>query len=94
MFAEQPDAFLRDFGVPCTAAGRSFTGILDTPDEGLSMAGVNVLSTMYTLVMTTADQVAAGITSGSGIAVNGVAYVVRDVLLQDDGTFTQLNLSR
>ena len=65
MFAENPAVFLRDFGVPCVANGRSFTGILDTPDETMNMVGVNVLSTMYTLLVKTADQAAAGIASGA-----------------------------
>ena len=94
MFAENLDVFLRDFGVPCSANARSFTGIFDTPDETLNMAGVNVLSTMYSLTVKTSDANAAALVSGNSITVNGTAYVVRDVMLRDDGALTQLNLSK
>lgn len=94
MFAENLDVFLREFGLPCTAGASSFTGILDTPDESMSMAGVSVLSTMYELRCKTSDATAAALVSGSGITVNAVAYVVRDVMLEDDGAFTKLTLSR
>ena len=94
MFAENPDVFLRDFGVPCIAAGRGFSGILDTPDETMNMGGVNVLSTMYTLQCKTSDVLASAIVSGTAISVNAAAFVVRDVLSQDDGVFSQLTLSK
>jgi len=94
MFAENPDVFLRDFGVPCSANGRSFTGVLDTPDETLNMAGVNVLSTMYECQIKTSDSQAAHLVSGTAFTANGIAYVVRDVMLLDDGLFTKLSLSK
>lgn len=94
MFAEQPDVFLRDFGVPCTSGGQSFTGILATPDETSSMAGVNVLSTMYTLLIKTSSGSLAGITSGGNLVAGTISFVVRDVMLQDDGLFTLLTLSK
>lgn len=93
MFAENPDVFLRDFGVLCVAGGKTFTGLLDTPDETLNMGGVNVLSTMYVCVVKSSDVAVAGVVTGTPITVNGAAYVVRDVLLQDDGVFTHLTLS-
>lgn len=93
-FAETPAVFLADFGVPCVANGRSFTGILDTPDDMLNAAGVNYLSTGYLLTMRTLDATAAGLLSGNTVTVNGVAYVARDVMLVDDGTFTHVNLSK
>ena len=94
MLTETPDVFLRDFGVPCTAGGQAFTGILDTPDETLNMAGINLLSTMYTLLIKTASVAAAGITSGVSLVAGGTSFVVRDVVLQDDGLFTSLTLSK
>lgn len=94
MFAENPDVFLRDFGVPCSANGQTFTGILDTPDETLNMAGVNMLSTMYTLTVKTSAATAAALASGTAITVNASAFVVRDVMLEDDGVFTKLTLSK
>lgn len=92
-FVDNPDVYLRDFGVPCVAASRNFLGIFDRPDEVMSMGGVNVISTMYVMVVKTADAVASAIVSGSAMTVNGVSYVVRDAIAQDDGTFTQLTLS-
>jgi len=94
VFAENAAVFLADFGVPCSANAQSFTGILDQPDETLNMAGVNVLSTMYTLLLKTSDSAAAALASGTAITVNGTAFVVRDVMLKDDGVFTQLTLSK
>ena len=94
MFTESLDIFLADFGVPCAANGRNFTGLLDEPDETLNMAGVNVLSTMYSCRVKTSDSLAASLASGSAITVNAVAYVIRDVVLLEDGAFTHLSMSR
>ena len=94
MLAENPLVFLQDFGVSCVAGGQTFLGVLDTPDETLNMADVNVISTMYCCTVRTSDVAAAGLSSGSAITVAGVSYVIRDVLLQDDGVFSHLSLSR
>lgn len=94
MFIESLDVFLRDFGLPCVAGGRNFIGILDTPDETMNMAGVNVLSTMYVCTVKTSDAQAASLVSGVAITVNGTAFVIRDVMLEDDGAFTKLTLSK
>ena len=94
MFAENLAVFFADFGVACTAGTYAFTGILDTPDESMNMAGVNLLSTMYELICKTTDVHAAGIATGSSITAAGNAYVVRDVMLEDDGAITKLTLSR
>jgi hypothetical protein len=94
MFTENPAVFVRDFGVPCSCGDYNFTGVLDVPDETLNMGGVNVLSTMYVLLVASADVVSAGIASASAIVVNGQAFVVRDVLSIDDGLFNQLTLSK
>lgn len=94
MFAENLDVFLRDFGLTCVAGSRSFSVLLDTPDETMNMAGVNVLSTMYACTAKTSDVQAAALASGSPVTVAGTAYVVRDVVLQDDGAFTKLTLSK
>lgn len=93
MFAENPDVFLQDFGVVCVSGGQTFRGLLDTPDETLNMGGVNVVSTMYVLTVKGSDVTLAGIASGVGVTVSGRAYVVRDVLQQDDGVFVHLTLS-
>lgn len=94
MLTEVLDIFLRDFGVTCVANGFTFTGILDTPDQTMNMAGVNVMSTMYTVLCKTSDVTAAAITSGTSLTASAIAFRVRDVVLQDDGAFSQLTLSR
>jgi hypothetical protein len=94
MFGENLDIFLRDFGAPCTVAGQPITGILNQPDDQMLMAGVNILSTMYALTVKTADVTAQLIKSKTVILINTVSYEVRDVMLQDDGSFTILTLSK
>ena len=94
MFSESTAVFLADFGVACTSGAVNFKGILDAPDDTLSMGGVNVLSTMYQLTVQASDVQAATIKSGSAISVAGVAYEVRDVLSVDDGVFNTLTLTK
>ena len=94
MIAESLDVFLADFGVICTSGGQTFRGLLDSPDETLNMGGVNIVSTMYVCTAKTADVSAAGVVSGVSVTVGGVSYVVRDVLLVDDGAFSHLTLSK
>ena len=94
MFTEGLDVFLADFGVPCVANGHTFTGLLDMPDETMNMAGVNVMSTMYVCTIKTSDGLTASLASGTAITVNAAAYVIRDVVLLEDGSFTQLAMSR
>lgn len=91
--AENLDVFLRDFGVTCVFAGHTFLGIFDRPDDIMNMGGVNVSSTMYLVTVKSSDVAAAVIKSGSTGTVNGISYVVRDVLMLDDGTFSNLTLS-
>lgn len=91
---ENLSVFLRDFGVQCSANGHQFLGLLDTPDQTMNMSGVNVVSTMYACTVMTSDATSAGLTSGLSIVVGGVSYVIRDVLLQDDGAFSTLTLSK
>jgi len=101
MFAESRSVFLRDFGVPCTCGAWAFTGILDAPDDTLSMGGVNVLSTMWALTLPYSDVVAGAIVSGSAIAVDATSmglgnltFTVRDVLSIDDGAWNHLTLTK
>lgn len=94
MFTETLGAFLADFGVPVTCGSSSFVGILDKPDETMSAAGVNVLSTMYLLQVLTSDVQAAAIVSGVALQVAGQAFTVRDVLSHEDGAFSMLTLSK
>ncbi|MEI8327174.1 MAG: hypothetical protein WCH44_17795 [Betaproteobacteria bacterium] len=94
MLTENIGVLLKDFGVPCAAAGYSFTGIFDAPDDTLNMGGINVLSTMYRLTAQTSDVLDGAIESGSVLTVNGSAFVVRDVISVDDGVFSHLTLSK
>jgi hypothetical protein len=95
MFAENPDVFLKDFGVTVELSSSCCCkGIFDQPDEGFQMGGRNVLSTSYQVTVKTSDVQAAGTASGSAITVDGVAYTVRDVLQEDDGVFCKLTLTR
>lgn len=93
MLTENPDVFLQDFGVMCSSGGRAFMGLLDTPDETLNMGGINLISTMYVLAVKSTDVAQSAIVTGSAITVGGKPYVVRDVLQQDDGVFSNLTLS-
>ena len=86
--------FFADFGVPCSVGAINFTAIFDLPDDTWSAAGVNVQGTGYLLQARTSDIVAASITSGTNVTVNGTVYVVRDVMLIDDGAVTHLTLSK
>lgn len=92
--SEYLPGFFADFGVACSANGVGFTGILDKPDEQLSLSGVNVLSTMYLLALQSSDRAAASIATGTVVTVAGTTYTVRDVMLVDDGAITHLTLSR
>ena len=94
MFTEDLSIFFADFGVPCTFGAYAFTGILDTPDEALSMGGVNVLSTMYQLRCPRADVIASGMASDSIISVSGQAYKVRDIMRSDDGAISSMSLTK
>lgn len=93
MLTENPDVFLQDFGVMCSSGGRAFMGLLDTPDETLNMGGINLISTMYVLAVKSTDVAQSAIVTGSAITVGGKPYIVRDVLQQDDGVFSNLTLS-
>lgn len=86
--------FFADFGVPCSVGATNFTGILDMPDDTWSAAGVNVQGTGYLLQARTSDIALAAISSGTTVTVGGRAYVVRDVMLIDDGAVTHLTLSK
>jgi hypothetical protein len=93
-WVEDLDAFMGDFGVACSKGGTAFTGVLDTPDETLNLGGVNMLSTMYALQVKTVTATALSIATGDTLTVGGGTYIVRDVMLEDDGAFSKLTLSK
>src|SRR5471030_3151613 len=92
---EDLSAFMEDHGLPCTAGGPNvFLGILDQPDDGVSVGGKAMTSTMYALTVLTTDVAARGLKYGVAVTVDGRAFTVRESLSLDDGTFTQLTLTK
>lgn len=85
-----PDSYLADFGVDCVAGSVTGKGILDMP--GQVIAGDMVLTTDFTLTAKAADF--GDLLYDSEITVNGVAYVVRETRLIDDGLFCEISLQR
>lgn len=91
-FAEDPSPFLAEFGVPCSAGAVQFTGLLDQPDELLSLPRANAHSRQYELTYTTA---AVTLTRDQAVTVNALAYTVREAPRQvDDGVFSRVLLSK
>jgi len=85
-----PDSYLADFGVDCVAGSVTGKGILDMP--GQVLAGNMVISTDFMLTAKAADF--GDLLYDSEINVNGVAYVVRENRLIDDGLFCEISLQR
>ena len=89
---EDLNAYLADFGVPCSAAGASFTGLLDQPDELMDVQRITAHIRQYLLTYKTADVTLA---RDAAVVVNSVAYTVREAPRQvDDGAFSRVLLSR
>jgi len=95
MIDEDLDAFLEDHGKPCQCGAVDFLGIVDAPDENLSMGGgMNALSQMTTVMLKTSVVVAAGIKLGVGLVVDGVPYMARQPVRVDDGAFSSIPLTK
>jgi hypothetical protein len=82
-----PDSYLADFGVDCVAGSVTGKGIL-----GQVLAGNMIISTDFMLTAKAADF--GDLLYDSEINVNGVAYVVRETRLIDDGLFCEISLQR
>jgi hypothetical protein len=89
-FTEDLDLFLADFGVEVTAGGVTGIGILDMPSE-IVADGV-VLTTDYKVTVKTSEF--GGLLYGAPVTVDGVNYQVREAMKVDDGSFTELMLTR
>jgi hypothetical protein len=89
-FTEDLDLFLADFGVSVTSGGVTGVGILDMPSE-IVADGV-VLTTDYKVTVKTSQF--GGLLYGAPVTVDGVNYQVREAMKVDDGSFTDLMLTR
>jgi hypothetical protein len=89
-FTEDLDLFLADFGVTVTSGSVSGIGILDMPSE-IVADGV-VLTTDYKVTVKTSEF--GGLLYGAPVTVDGVNYQVREAMKVDDGSFTELMLTR
>lgn len=87
---EFPDTFLADFGVTVTDGTTTAKGILDMPSEVI--AGGMVITTDYSLTVKTSDF--PNLQYENQLTVDGALYTVREVKLQDDGTFSIVYLSK
>jgi hypothetical protein len=89
-FTEDLDLFLADFGVSVTSGSVTGVGILDMPSE-IVADGV-VLTTDYKVTVKTSQF--GGLLYGAPVTVDGVNYQVREAIKVDDGSFTDLMLTR
>ena len=90
MINDSLDLFLQDFGVPVISGNVTGLGILDMP--GQIVADGMVVNTDYRLTVRT-DQF-GGLLYGDAVTVNGILYEVREALMLDDGSFTDLMLAK
>lgn len=86
--------FARLANAEAVVAGQVVFGLFSTPDENLNMGGINIISTMYELLLPTSIVQSGALATGSSITVNGLAYEVRDVMLADDGFYSRISLSK
>lgn len=89
---EDLEAFLADFGQPCTAGATAFVGLLDQPDEVLELTRAAAHSRQYQL---TYRSTAVALLRDAAVIVAGAAFVVREAPRQvDDGAFSRVLLSK
>jgi hypothetical protein len=94
MIQEDLDAFLADHGVEFKVGTVPFMGILDKADSEVDLGKVRTTSTMYTLLVKTSVVASNKLRNGSEITSGADRYAVREPEQQDDGAFTQLNLTK
>jgi hypothetical protein len=90
-FVEDPTAFLQDFGVPVTWGAVSGEGFLDRNAQLVNDG--NVINVDYLLhgILRSLFQ---GIKYNDPVTVDGEAFLVREPLSVDDGTFMMVSLSK
>ena len=71
MFIEDANVFTADFGKPCSSGAYAFNGILSTPDETINMGGINVITTMFELLLASSDVQGGAIVTGAN---TGIGY--------------------
>ena len=88
--ATTQDVYLGDFGVTCIAGSTTGLGVLEQPDQIL--AGDMIISTEYELFAKTSDF--GSLVATDSITVDSVAYTVRDIRKENDGTFCRISLQK
>ena len=88
--ATTQDVYLSDFGVTCIAGSTTGLGVLEQPDQIL--AGDMIISTEYELFAKTSDF--GSLVATDSITVDNVAYTVRDIRKENDGTFCRISLQK
>lgn len=94
MLSDDLDLYLADHGVDCLVATTEFIGILDKPGEVVTVGQRDVVSTMYSITIKSSIVGSASIRRGTSLTADGDDYIVREVLLLDDGEFSQVSLSK
>ncbi|WP_428421962.1 head-tail joining protein [Methylibium sp.] len=96
-FDEDLDAFLAEFGVPCTFGGTPFLALLDQPDQLMDLQRVQAHSRQYELTFRTDAAALVRDMAGTVERPKGVftAYTVREAPRQvDDGAFSKVLISK
>jgi len=89
--ADTLNVYLKDFAKSCQiGGGTAFLGTLSTPAE--IIGGGLGISIEYLLKVKTSDVTSA--VRGTGITVDSVNYTVRENIVEDDGAFSTLLLSK
>lgn len=91
MFEDDADAFLSDFGVPCSKSASNFTADFWRPGELVEVHGSSFISDAYQITYVTT---AITLAYGDNITVDGNAYKVQTVKALDDGVFTAATLNK
>lgn len=90
--AEDLDAFLADFGLPCQADGTAFLGLLDQPDEVMQLGRAGAHSRQVEL---TYRSDAVALARDAVVVVKSLPHQVREAPRQiGDGAFSRVLLTR